>query len=121
MSAFFAFIENLKKRRKGFVRLAILLLVNAVVFAGITYRLANKQDRLAADQENLSAELVEKTEALERLTAAEARVAENASAVTEFWTDTVNTRVPRSDGSVGGDRSPRERDQRRQRQDRIRA
>ena len=94
MSAFFAFIENLKKRRKGFVRLAILLLVNAVVFAGITYRLANKQDRLAADQENLSAELVEKPEALERLTAAEARVAENASAVTEFWTDTVNTRVP---------------------------
>ncbi|GMR21883.1 MAG: hypothetical protein BMS9Abin37_0203 [Acidobacteriota bacterium] len=94
MSAFFAFIDNLKKRHKGFVRLAILLLVNAVVFAGITYRLANKQDRLIAAQEKLSAELVQKTEALEQLTTAEGRVAENASAVAEFWTDTVDTRVP---------------------------
>ncbi len=54
MRSFRAFIENLKKRQKGFVRLAILLVVNAVVFAGITYRLANPQDRLAADQEQLS-------------------------------------------------------------------
>lgn len=89
-----AFIESLKKRRKGFVRLAILLLINVVVFAGITSRLANKQDRLATDQERLSAELAQKTQTLEQLTTAEARVADNASAVTEFWTDTVNTRVP---------------------------
>lgn len=94
MRAFRAFIESLKKRQKGFVRLAILLAVNAVVFAGITFRLANKQDRLATDQERLSAELAQKTEELERLTTAEGRVAENASAVTEFWTDTVKSRVP---------------------------
>lgn len=94
MSGFRAFIENLRKRRKGFVRLAILLAVNAAVFAAITYRLANKQDRLAADQTRLSAELAQKTEQLERLSTAEGRVVENASAVTEFWTDTVKTRVP---------------------------
>lgn len=94
MSAFFAFIENLKKRQKGFVRLAILLSVNAVVFAGVTFRLANKQDRLFVDRERLSAELAQKTEALEQLQTAESRVAENASAVAEFWTDTVNPRVP---------------------------
>ena len=67
MRAFRAFIDSLKKRQKGFVRLAILLAVNAVVFAGITSRLANKQDRLATDQERLSAELAQKTEELERL------------------------------------------------------
>ena len=94
MSGFRAFIENLKKRQKGFVRLAIVLVVNAFVFSGITFRLANKQDRLAADQEQLSAELAQKTEELERLTTTEGRLAENASAVTEFWTDTVKTRVP---------------------------
>ena len=94
MSAFRAFIENLKKRQKGFVRLTIVLLVNAAVFAGITYRLANKQDRLAVDQERLATELAQKTEKLERLTLAEGRVAENASAVAEFWTDTVKNRVP---------------------------
>jgi Tfp pilus assembly protein PilO len=94
MTGLRAFIESLKKRKKGFVRLGILLLVNAVVFAGITYRLTNKQDRLAADQKTLSAELAQKTEALEQLTAAEDRVAENAAAVTEFWADTVQTRVP---------------------------
>ena len=94
MSALRAFIENLKKSQKGFVRLAILLVVNAVVFAGITYRLTNKQDRLIADQEQLSAEIAQKAEALEQLTTTEGRLADNASAVTEFWTDTVNPRVP---------------------------
>ena len=94
MSGLRAFFENLKKRQKGFVRLAILLLVNAVVFAGITYRLGNKQDRLLANQKQLSEEIAQKTAALEQLTTAEGRVAENASAVTEFWTDTVDARVP---------------------------
>jgi Tfp pilus assembly protein PilO len=94
LSGLRSFIEQLKKRQKGFVRLAILLVVNAVVFAAITYRLANKQDRLAVDQARLTAELAEKSEQLERLSTAEGRVVENASAVTEFWADTVKTRVP---------------------------
>ncbi len=94
MSGFRAFVENLKKRRKGLLRLAILLLINALVFAAITYRLANKQELLAAEQDRLSAELAQKSETLERLERAEGRVAENASAATEFWTDTVRTRVP---------------------------
>lgn len=94
MSAFRAFIENLRKRRKGFARLAILLAINALVFGAVTYRLANKQERLAAEQERLAAELAQKTETLEGLERAEARVVENASAASEFWTDTVRTRVP---------------------------
>jgi hypothetical protein len=94
MSGFRAFVENLRKRRKGFARLALLLGINAVIFAAITYRLANKQDRLAAEQGRLSAELAQKTETLEGLERAEARVVENASAASEFWTDTVRARVP---------------------------
>ena len=94
MSWFRAFMENLKKRQKGFVRLAILLVINAAVFAAVTYRLANKQERLADDQERLAAELAEITEQLDRLSTAEGRVVENTTAVTEFWTDTVKTRVP---------------------------
>lgn len=94
MSGFRAFIENLKKRRTGFARLGILLLVNALVFAAVTYRLANKQERLATEQGRLSAELAQRTEALERLERAEARVVDNANAADEFWSDTVRTRVP---------------------------
>jgi len=94
MSAFRAFIENLMKRRGAFVRLGLLLVVNALVFIGITHRLANKQDRLAVEQTRLALELADKTETLDRLTAAEGRVVENANAVTEFWTDTVKARVP---------------------------
>lgn len=94
MSRFRAFVENLKKRRKGFARLAILMVVNGIVFAAITYRLANKQERLAGQQERLTVELEEKTRELERLRQAEARVDDNAAIVEEFWTETVKSRAP---------------------------
>lgn len=94
MSRFRAFVENLKKRRKGFVRLAILLGVNAVVFAAVTYRLANKQELLAVQQDRLTAELEEKIRQLERLRQAEARVVDNAAIVEDFWAETVKSRAP---------------------------
>lgn len=94
MNAFRAFVENLRKRQKAFVRLFVLLVVNAVVFAAVTHRLANKQERLGADQERLSGELAQKSAELEALTLAQTRVAENANAVSAFWTDTVKPRVP---------------------------
>jgi hypothetical protein len=94
VSSFRAFLESLKKRRKGFLRLLLLLAVNAAVFGGVTYRLANKQDRLSADLERLSFELEQKNRELERLSVAEARVAGNAAAVSTFWDDIVQPRVP---------------------------
>ena len=94
MNAFRAFLENLKKRQKAFVRLSILLVVNAVLFAAVTYRLANKQERLADEQERLSFELEQKKTELEALSLEEARATANAKAVTDFWTDIVKTRVP---------------------------
>jgi hypothetical protein len=94
VSSFRAFLESLKKRRKGFVRLLVLLLVNAAVFGAVTYRLANKQDRLSADLKRLSFELEQKNRELEHLSGAEARAASNAAAVAKFWDDVVQPRVP---------------------------
>lgn len=94
MSSFRAFLESLKKRRKGFLRLFLLLLVNAAVFGAVTYRLANKQDRLSADMERLSSELEQRNLELERLSSAETRAASNAAAVTKFWDEIVQPRVP---------------------------
>ena len=94
MNAFRAFLESLKKRHKAFARLLILLAVNGVVFAAVTYRLANKQELLAHEQERLRFELEQKKTELEKLSLEEARVMANASAVTEFWADVVKTRVP---------------------------
>ncbi len=94
MNAFRAFLEKLKKRRKSFVHLLILLVVNGVLFAAVTYRLANKQEILADDQQRLSLELEQKKAELEALSLDEARVTANANAVTDFWTDVVKTRVP---------------------------
>ena len=42
MNAFRAFLESLKKKQKSFSYLLILLVVNGVLFAAATYRLANK-------------------------------------------------------------------------------
>ena len=94
MNAFRAFLENLKKRQKAFVRLLILLVVNGALFAAVTYRLANKQERLADEQERLRLELEQKKTELEALSLEEARATANAKAVTDFWTDVVKTRVP---------------------------
>ena len=94
MNAFRAFLENLKKRQKAFAYLLILLVVNGVLFAAVTYRLANKQELLADDRERLSFELEQRKAELEALSLEEARVTANANAVTDFWTDVVKTRVP---------------------------
>ena len=94
MNAFRAFLENLKKRQKAFVRLLILLVVNGVLFAAVTYRLANKQELLADEQERLRFELEEKKTELEALSLEEARATANTNAVTDFWADVVKTRVP---------------------------
>ncbi len=94
MNAFRAFLKNLKKRQKAFVRLLILLVVNGALFAAVTYRLANKQERLADEQERLRLELEQKKTEFEALSLEEARATANAKAVTDFWTDVVKTRVP---------------------------
>ena len=94
MNAFRAFLENLKKRQKPFARLLILLVVNGVLFAAVTYRLANKQELLADDQQRLRFELEQKKAELRTLSLEEARVTANTNTVTDFWTDVVKTRVP---------------------------
>ena len=94
MNPFRAFLENLKKSRKAFVRLLIVLVANGVLFAAVTYRLANKQERLAQDRKRLSFEHEEKQAELEQVSLDESRVSANADAVTGFWSDVVKTRVP---------------------------
>ena len=94
MSELRAFIEGLLKRRRGFLWLLAVVLANGVVFAGVTHRLANKQERLAVELERLRAELGEKEEELRVLSESEARAARNAEAVRRFWSDVVQERAP---------------------------
>ena len=102
MSPYRAFLESLEKHRKGLVRLLLLLLVNAAVFGAVTYRLANKQNRLSEDLQRFSFVLAQKKGELERLSVAEVRATSNAAAVAEFWDDVVKPRVP--DRGLGRDR-----------------
>jgi Tfp pilus assembly protein PilO len=94
MSELRALIEGLLKRRKAFLWLLVVLLVNGAVFAGVTHRLANKQERLTAELERLRAELGEKKEELRILSESEALAARNAEAVRRFWSDVVQERAP---------------------------
>ena len=94
MTGLRSFVEKLAKRRKGFLRLGAILVLNVVVFFAVTQRLANKQDRLARDHERLAAELEERSGELAELQSRVARAAANATAVDEFWTETVRVRVP---------------------------
>jgi len=89
-----ALIEGLAERRRSFLWLLVVLLVNAAVFAGVTHRLANKQDRLAAELETLRTGLGEKQNELSALSEAEALASRNAGTVQRFWTDVVEDRVP---------------------------
>lgn len=87
-------LESLKKRRKGFLWLAVLLLLNVAVYFGVTSRLANKQDRLAAERQSLTAELEERKAELATLTGSESLAARNAEAIQRFWDDVVRERSP---------------------------
>ncbi|MGH9389217.1 MAG: hypothetical protein ACRD1Z_06335, partial [Vicinamibacteria bacterium] len=94
MSELRALIEGLLKRRRGFLWLLLILLVNGALFAGVTHRLANKQERLASELERLRAELGEEQEELLTLSESEALAARNAEAVRRFWNDVVQERAP---------------------------
>ena len=94
MSELGALIEGLLKRRRGFLWLVLVLLVNGAVFAGVTHRLANKQERLAFELERLRAELGEKQAELRTLSESEALAARNAEAVRRFWNDAVQEHAP---------------------------
>ena len=94
MSELRALLEGLLKRRRGFLWLLVVLLVNGAVFAGVTHRLANKQERLAFELERLRTELGEKQEELRTLSESEALAASNAEAVRRFWNDVVQERAP---------------------------
>lgn len=89
-----SFLESLAKRRKAFQRLGILVLVNAIVFVAVTYRLANKQERLAARRAELGFELEQKQRELTSVSNDATRAARNAEAVTRFWGDIVKPRAP---------------------------
>ncbi len=94
MSELRALIEGLLKRRKGFLWLLAVLLVNGAVFAGVTHRLANKQERLAEELDRLRAELDTRQKDLQTLSKSEALVARNAEAVRRFWNEVVQERAP---------------------------
>ncbi|MGH9323710.1 MAG: hypothetical protein ACRD21_03935 [Vicinamibacteria bacterium] len=94
MSELRALIEGLRKRRKAFLWLFVALVANVLVFAGVTSRLANKQDRLAIQREELRAEIEKKKQELRVISESEALVARNAEAVRRFWTDVVQERSP---------------------------
>lgn len=94
MSELRALFEGLLKRRKGFLWLLTVLLLNGALFAGVTHRLANKQERLAAELERLQAELEDKRKELSVLSESEERASRNAEAVRKFWNDVVQERVP---------------------------
>jgi len=94
MSELRALIEGLLERRRRFLWLLLILVANGAVFAGVTHRLANKQDRLASELERLRAELEAKQEELRALSESEALATRNAEAVRRFWDDVVKERAP---------------------------
>lgn len=94
MTGLRSFVEKLAKRRKGFLQLGGVLVLNVVVFFAVTQRLANKQERLARERESLVATLEERSSELAALQSRVARAAANSSAVDEFWTEIVRVRVP---------------------------
>jgi hypothetical protein len=89
-----ALFEELAKRRRAFLWLGAVLLANGALYAGLTHRLANKQERLARELDELKGELAAKQEELLAISGAEALAARNADAVRSFWTDVVKERVP---------------------------
>jgi len=94
MNWFRSVVEKLKARRTGFTRLFILALVNIAVFAGITYRLAHKQELLTGEESALTSELARKHDEREELSRSWATASQNGSTVSAFWNDTVRERVP---------------------------
>jgi hypothetical protein len=94
MSELMALIEGLGERRRGFLWLLVIALVNGGVFAGVTHRLANKQERLASELERLQAEIGERQEELRALAESEALAARNAEAARRFWNEVVKDRAP---------------------------
>jgi Tfp pilus assembly protein PilO len=94
VSAFRDFLEGMSKRRRGLLRLLAVVAVNAVVFVGVTHRLANKQERLASERERLVFELEQKKRGLEEVAGKEVLLARNAEAVERFWTEVVQERSP---------------------------
>jgi Tfp pilus assembly protein PilO len=94
MSELRALIEGLLARRRTFLWLLLVLVVNGAVFAGVTHRLANKQERLASELERLRTELGAKQEELRALSESEALATRNAEAVRRFWNDVVQERAP---------------------------
>jgi hypothetical protein len=94
MSELRALLEELLKRRRAFLWLLLVLLVNGAVFAGVTHRLANKQERLGVERDRLRGELEQKREALRVLSESEALAARNAEAVRRFWNDVVQEHYP---------------------------
>lgn len=94
MSELRALIEGLLKRRRGFLRLAVALLGNVLVYVALTHRLANKQERLTAERAELTAELEKKQEELRALEGSARVAGRNAEAVRGFWTDVVRDWEP---------------------------
>src|SRR5262245_4521900 len=94
MSELRALIEGLLKRRKGFLWLLAVLVLNGALFAGVTGRLANKQERLAVELDRLHAELATKEQELRGVSESEALAGRNAEAVRHFWTDVVKQHAP---------------------------
>jgi len=87
-------LEELLKRRRGFLWLLAAVLANGVLFAGVTHRLANKQDRLAAEHARLSLELTTVKQELRLLEESAAVAGRNAEAVRGFWRDVVQEWEP---------------------------
>ena len=94
MNGLRALFEELAKRRKAFLWLAAVLLANGALYAGLTHRLANKQERLARELDELKGELAVKQKELLAISQSEALAARNADAVRSFWIDVVKERVP---------------------------
>lgn len=89
MSELRSLLEELLKRRRGFLYLLAVVLANGLLFAGVTHRLANKQERLAAEHERLSLELATLQQELRGLEESAAVAGRNAEAVRGFWSDVV--------------------------------
>jgi hypothetical protein len=89
------------QKRRFYLSLAGLALVNLVIYGAVTYRLATKQERLTRDQVTLTSEIASRQGALAALQAEQERIARNDTVAAEFWSDVVKTRTPGLTEAVG--------------------
>jgi Tfp pilus assembly protein PilO len=81
-------------KRSTYLPLVIVLAVNVLVYAALTYRLATKQERLAREHATLTERVASERGELAALETERTRLVRNDETANAFWSDVVRPRDP---------------------------